>query len=56
MARRKAYIRRHHEFIAALADAPALLEGTPDDSLRFQSVMFAIVRALDKVGCCVSIG
>ncbi len=55
MALRKAYIRRHHEFIASMEDAPALLERTPDDSLRFQSVMFAIVRALDKVGYCFSI-
>ena len=38
-----------------MEDSPALLERTPDDSLRFQSVMFAIVRALDKVGHCLRV-
>ena len=48
MALRKAYIKRHHEFIAAV-ESCTTLERTPDDSLRFQSVMFSLVRALDKV-------
>jgi hypothetical protein len=28
---------------------PHALDRTPDDSLRYQSVMFALIRALDKV-------
>ena len=48
VALRKAYIKRHHEFIASIETA-ASLERTPDDSLRYQSVTFSLIRALDKV-------
>ncbi len=48
MALRKAYIRRHHEFTASV-ETGATLERTPDDSLRYQSVTFSLIRALDKV-------
>ncbi len=48
MALRKAYIKRHHEFIASV-ETGKTLERTPDDSLRYQSVTFSLVRALDKV-------
>ena len=48
MALRRAYIKRHHEFIASVQKCTTL-ERTPDDTLRFQSVTFSLVRALDKV-------
>ncbi|BDA49627.1 hypothetical protein COCOBI_14-2470 [Coccomyxa sp. Obi] len=47
---RKQYVQRQHEFVFALhrATEPHLVDRTPDDALRYQSVMFALIRALDK--------
>ena len=48
VALRKAYITCNREFIASI-ETGATLERTPDDSLRYQSVTFSLIRALDKV-------
>ena len=48
MALRRAYIKRHHEFLISVKSCTSL-ERTPDDSLRYQSVIFSLIRALDKV-------
>ena len=47
---RKAYIKRSHEFAATLQRGEKGLrnERTPDDAMRYQSVMFALAKALDK--------
>lgn len=48
---RKQYVQKQHEFVFALhrAKEPHLMDRSPDDALRYQSVMFALIRALDKV-------
>ncbi len=49
---REAYMRRSHEFAVGLLaheGGRQLTERTPDDALRYQSVMFALAKALDKV-------
>jgi len=48
---RKAYIHRQHEHVFAMkrSKEPHLLERSPDDALRFQSVCFSLACALDKV-------
>ena len=48
VALRRAYIKRHHEFLISVKSCTSL-ERTPDDSLRYQSVIFSLIRALDKV-------
>ena len=49
---RQAYIRRSHEFAGTLrrGEKGARNERTPDDAMRYQSVMFALSKALDKAG------
>ncbi len=44
-------MKKQHEFAFAMrrATEPHLVNRTPDDALRYQSVMFALIRALDKV-------
>ena len=45
-------MRRSHEFAVGLLaheGGRQLTERTPDDALRYQSVMFALAKALDKV-------
>jgi hypothetical protein len=53
---RKQYVKKQHEFMFAMrrATEPHLVDQTPDDALRYQSVMFALIRALDKVRPCDS--
>ncbi len=48
---RKQYVQKQHELVSALhrAEESHLIDRTPDDALRYQSVMFALIRALDKV-------
>lgn len=54
MQLRKQYVKKQHEFMFAMrrATEPHLVDQTPDDALRYQSVMFALIRALDKVRPC----
>ncbi len=51
MQLRMQYVQKQHEFVFALhrAKEPHMMDRTPDDALRYQSVMFALIRALDKV-------
>lgn len=45
------YVQLQREWVYKMRHViePHALDRTPDDSLRYQSVMFALVRALDKV-------
>jgi hypothetical protein len=57
---RKAFIRRSHEFAATLqrGEKGARNERSPDDAMRYQSVMFAMSKALDKArarACCCAV-
>ena len=51
-------MRRSQEFAVGLLAHEAgrqLTERTPDDALRYQSVMFALAKALDKVRAACSV-
>lgn len=53
---RRQYVQKQHEFAFAMQrdTEPHMIERSPDDALRYQSVMFALIRALDKVRPCAA--
>ena len=50
MQLREQYVQAQRVYVGGLqrGDAPCFAERTPDDAVRFQSIMFALTCALDK--------